>query len=141
MATTNTQGGKIFPSDLVDELAGADVVVVLDRDATGWARGVDLHTKLTAAGAKVSLRLPAVLEDKADFTDHIEAGFTLEDIPKDWVAFWSFWCDQVQPAVAGGDHLVRIAGPGGGGSGSGSVCVAEGPHPRPLSRERERGEG
>jgi multiple sugar transport system substrate-binding protein len=27
------------------------------------------------------------------------AGFTLADIPKDWAAFWSFWCDQVQPAV------------------------------------------
>jgi multiple sugar transport system substrate-binding protein len=27
------------------------------------------------------------------------AGFTLADIPKDWTAFWSFWCDQVQPAV------------------------------------------
>jgi multiple sugar transport system substrate-binding protein len=27
------------------------------------------------------------------------AGFTLGDIPKEWEAFWSFWCDQVQPAV------------------------------------------
>jgi multiple sugar transport system substrate-binding protein len=27
------------------------------------------------------------------------AGFTLADIPKDWAGFWSFWCDQVQPAV------------------------------------------
>lgn len=27
------------------------------------------------------------------------AGFTLADIPKDWDAFWSFWCDQAQPAV------------------------------------------
>jgi multiple sugar transport system substrate-binding protein len=27
------------------------------------------------------------------------AGFTLGDIPKEWDAFWSFWCDQVQPAV------------------------------------------
>jgi multiple sugar transport system substrate-binding protein len=27
------------------------------------------------------------------------AGFTHADIPKDWAAFWSFWCDQVQPAV------------------------------------------
>ena len=27
------------------------------------------------------------------------AGFTLADIPKQWEAFWSFWCDQVQPAV------------------------------------------
>jgi multiple sugar transport system substrate-binding protein len=27
------------------------------------------------------------------------AGFTLADIPKEWRAFWAFWCDQVQPAV------------------------------------------
>jgi multiple sugar transport system substrate-binding protein len=27
------------------------------------------------------------------------AGFTPDDIPKQWEAFWSFWCDQVQPAV------------------------------------------
>ena len=27
------------------------------------------------------------------------AGFTLADIPQEWEAFWSFWCDQVQPAV------------------------------------------
>ena len=27
------------------------------------------------------------------------AGFTLDDIPKEWDAFWSFWCDRVQPAV------------------------------------------
>jgi multiple sugar transport system substrate-binding protein len=27
------------------------------------------------------------------------AGYTLEDIPKEWDAFWSFWCDEVQPAV------------------------------------------
>jgi multiple sugar transport system substrate-binding protein len=27
------------------------------------------------------------------------AGYSLDDIPKQWEAFWSFWCDQVQPAV------------------------------------------
>jgi multiple sugar transport system substrate-binding protein len=27
------------------------------------------------------------------------AAFTLADIPKEWDAFWSFWCDQVQPAL------------------------------------------
>jgi multiple sugar transport system substrate-binding protein len=27
------------------------------------------------------------------------AGFTLADIPAQWEAFWSFWCDRVQPAV------------------------------------------
>jgi multiple sugar transport system substrate-binding protein len=28
-----------------------------------------------------------------------QAGFSLDDVPKEWEAFWSFWCDQVQPAV------------------------------------------
>jgi multiple sugar transport system substrate-binding protein len=28
-----------------------------------------------------------------------QAGFTLDDVPKEWQAFWSFWCDNVQPAV------------------------------------------
>jgi multiple sugar transport system substrate-binding protein len=27
------------------------------------------------------------------------AGFTLADIPREWEAFWAFWCDTVQPAV------------------------------------------
>ncbi len=27
------------------------------------------------------------------------AGLTVADIPKEWAAFWSFWCDEVQPAV------------------------------------------
>ena len=27
------------------------------------------------------------------------AGFTSADIPKEWDAFWAFWCDKVQPAV------------------------------------------
>jgi multiple sugar transport system substrate-binding protein len=28
-----------------------------------------------------------------------QGGFTLEDVPKEWDAFWAFWCDRVQPAV------------------------------------------
>ena len=28
-----------------------------------------------------------------------QAGFTLEDIPKEWDTFWSFWCHEVQPAM------------------------------------------
>ena len=28
-----------------------------------------------------------------------EAGFSLADIPREWEAFWPFWCDRVQPAV------------------------------------------
>src|SRR5262249_6562925 len=28
-----------------------------------------------------------------------KAGFTLDEVPREWDAFWSFWCDRVQPAV------------------------------------------
>jgi multiple sugar transport system substrate-binding protein len=27
------------------------------------------------------------------------AGLTLKDVPKEWEAFWSFWCDRAQPAL------------------------------------------
>ena len=91
VATTNAQGGKSFPDDLIPCLEGAQVTVVLDRDDTGWARGVDLHRKLTAVGAKVALRLPAVEEAKADFTDHVEAGFTIEDLVNVDVAEVATW--------------------------------------------------
>ncbi len=91
VATTNTQGGKSFPDELVDELAGARVSVVLDRDATGWARGVDLHSKLAAVDATVRLLLPDVNEPKADFTDHVRAGHGVEDfieVNVDLVRIW-----------------------------------------------------
>jgi multiple sugar transport system substrate-binding protein len=42
------------------------------------------------------------------------AGFTLADIPKEWGAFWSFWCDEVQPAVRkalGRDDVWGVAMP------------------------------
>ena len=28
-----------------------------------------------------------------------QAGYTLGDVPREWEAFWAFWCDRVQPAV------------------------------------------
>lgn len=80
VATTNPGGGAVFPESMADELAGADVVVVLDRDDTGWARGVLLHELLTARGAQVRLRLPATTAAKSDFTDHVEAGHGIGDL-------------------------------------------------------------
>jgi multiple sugar transport system substrate-binding protein len=41
-----------------------------------------------------------------------QSGFVLDDIPKKWEAFWSFWCDQVQPAVRkvlGRDEIWGVA--------------------------------
>jgi multiple sugar transport system substrate-binding protein len=50
-----------------------------------------------------------------------QAGFTLDDVPKQWEAFWSFWCDRVQPAV-------RRATGRGDVWGVGLAMSAEGTH-------------
>jgi len=70
---------------------------LFDPDAVAW--WVLLNQK---TGQRALYALPM-----GRTTNHIhvwkslleQAGFTLDDIPKEWDAFWSFWCDQVQPAV------------------------------------------
>lgn len=118
VATTNTQGGKAFPDDLVDCLRGADVFVVLDRDPTGWARGVELHQKLTGVAAKVRLLLPIPDHAKADFTDHVEAGHgvnDLIDVDVEEVATWHAYAAAVergkllrQAVAEAAAHLERV---------------------------------
>lgn len=103
VSTTNARGGAHFPPELAAALAGAHVSVVLDRDSTGWQRGVVLHKVLTEAGAAtVRLLLPAVDELKADLTDHLEAGYGIEDLletPVQAVAAWAGMAE-VQRRVA-----------------------------------------
>jgi multiple sugar transport system substrate-binding protein len=70
---------------------------MFDPDALAWWTLLDQKT-----GQRALYALPMGLT-----TNHIhvwkspleQGGFILEDIPKEWSAFWSFWCDQVQPAV------------------------------------------
>ena len=70
---------------------------LFDPDALAWC--VLLNPK---TGQKALYALPI-----GRSTNHVhvwkslleQAGFTLDDIPREWDAFWSFWCDQVQPAV------------------------------------------
>jgi len=50
------------------------------------------------------------------------AGFTLADIPKEWDAFWAFWCDRVQPPCVE---------PRGATTSGGSGCRCR---PRPTTR-------
>jgi multiple sugar transport system substrate-binding protein len=64
---------------------------------------LDYATRLNAAtGERALYGLPM---GRATLHVHVwkslleDAGFTLDDIPNEWDAFWSFWCDQVQPAV------------------------------------------
>ncbi len=91
VATTNARGARTLPDELVKEFVGADVVAVLDRDLAGWARGVMLYEKLDSVCASLRLRIPALARDKADLTDHVEAGYELDalvEVSVQEVAAW-----------------------------------------------------
>jgi len=80
IATTNAQGANSFPDDLVAAFDSAIVNVVADRDVAGYTRAMTLHERLSAVSATVRLFLPAVTDDKADLTDHLDAGLGVEDL-------------------------------------------------------------
>jgi multiple sugar transport system substrate-binding protein len=81
--------------DLSDEIQ--PFASLFDPDALAFATLLNATT-----GRRALYALPMGFT-----TDHVhvwrslleQAGFTLDDIPKQWEAFWSFWCDRVQPAV------------------------------------------
>ncbi|BAN91937.1 MULTISPECIES: telomere-binding protein [Mycobacterium] len=74
LATTNAQGAANFPPELTDAFTGLNVAIVADRDLAGYQRAINLHQQLNASAAQVVLLIPAIEADKADATDHIEAG-------------------------------------------------------------------
>src|SRR4051794_22163830 len=73
------------------------LTALIDKDALAWATLSGRRT-----GREGLYSMPMVR-----YTDHVHvwrsllerAGFQLADIPKEWGAFWDFWCDKVQPAV------------------------------------------
>ena len=70
---------------------------LFDPDAIRYATLLDATT-----GRRAIYALPiGVLDQQCPRLASLleQAGFTLADIPKQWEAFWSFWCDQVQPAI------------------------------------------
>jgi multiple sugar transport system substrate-binding protein len=98
--------------------------LLIDANIDPWAYDDRLVDLTEAVGPLASMFDPDVLEASrllngrtgqrgfyglpfGRSTNHIhvwtslleQAGFTLDDIPKEWEAFWSFWCDEVQPAV------------------------------------------
>jgi multiple sugar transport system substrate-binding protein len=81
--------------DLTDTVA--PFLSLFDRDALAWWTLLNATT-----GQKVLYALPMgqYRQYAHVWKSLLElAGFTLEDIPGHWEAFWSFWCDQVQPAA------------------------------------------
>lgn len=78
LATTNNNGAGSL-GDLIEQLRGATVIGVIDRDASGYKRALAIHTHLADVAASVQTVLPAVTAAKADATDHLEAGHGLDE--------------------------------------------------------------
>lgn len=83
VATTNPCGAKAWPDVLSKQLVGAGgITLYLDRDADGWDRG----RRIVASFEKVSPDTPLdskqskLDEPKADVTDHLDAGFKLDQL-------------------------------------------------------------
>lgn len=74
VATTNAQGAGQFPAELLADLAGRPVAIVIDRDPAGYQRGLHLHAALRGRAAQLRLLLPAPTHAKADLSDHVDAG-------------------------------------------------------------------
>ncbi len=79
IATTNNNGATGVADEQVEQLRGADVVLVVDRDAAGYQRARNLTQRLSGVATSTRVVLSAVDEPKADAHDHLAAGFGLED--------------------------------------------------------------
>lgn len=76
VATTNVGGAGKWRAEYSAEFAGARVVVVSDRDATGWDHAQRVVASLTDAA---SVRVVGAAVGK-DISDHLAAGKTLADL-------------------------------------------------------------
>ncbi len=55
-------------------LRDLSVAIVADRDLAGYQRAINLYARLRSITAQVVVLLPALDVDKADVTDHVNAG-------------------------------------------------------------------
>jgi 5S rRNA maturation endonuclease (ribonuclease M5) len=80
-AATTTPGGagKTWRPEYTEALRGAYVTIVADRDEAGRKHARTAYAALAEASAEVVLVEPAVNRPHADTSDHLGAGFGLDD--------------------------------------------------------------
>lgn len=66
--------------EYTQQLTGAHVIIVADNDAAGMAHAHAAAAALTGHAADVKVFRPAVNEPKADISDHLDDGHTLDDL-------------------------------------------------------------
>jgi multiple sugar transport system substrate-binding protein len=82
-------------ADLADALG--PLADQFDQDALARATLFDATTGLRGLHALPMGRLSNHVHVWKTLLE--QAGLSLDDVPKEWEAFWPFWCDKVQPAV------------------------------------------
>lgn len=81
IATCNARGAGKFTSRHAQQLKGARVKVVMDNDDAGHMHGAMVYDSLQGVATIVELfDVHPDLGEKADLTDHFEAGHTLDDL-------------------------------------------------------------
>lgn len=81
LATTNAQGAGNFPAAQLARFRGLNIAVVADRDLVGYQRAITLYEQLHPIAARVVVLLARLDADKADVTDHVNAGLWRVDEP------------------------------------------------------------
>lgn len=76
-ATCNPGGAGKFSRELAAHLAGADVVIVPDRDQPGYEHALAVHRLLDGVAGSVRFALPTSGKDAAD---HLARGRTLDQL-------------------------------------------------------------
>lgn len=80
VATTNAGGATAFPAELVDRFRGGRVHLVVDNDHAGYKRAASVTAQLLNERIEARAYLPSLTERKADFTDHLESGGTIDTL-------------------------------------------------------------
>ena len=78
-ATTSITNSELT-AEVAQQLRDAHVTIVCDRDRAGYERGLKVDNLLQGVAGRVQLALPATDEPKSDLTDHLEHGFTFEQL-------------------------------------------------------------
>lgn len=79
VATTMPGGAGKWLDIHTETLAGSNIVIVADNDEPGKKHAEEVAAVLRDAGCSISLKISKV-KPKADVTDHLEAGLTLDDL-------------------------------------------------------------
>lgn len=114
IATTNPNGAGKWRPDYTAALHGADVVIVADRDAPGYAHARDVERHLKGIAAKVVVMESAT--DK-DISDHLAAGHKLRDLVPMATPRLP---DPTPPSATDADGFIRVGD---------LVAEADNPHP------------